>query len=195
MEILLSIDNYEEKACNDCLDYSESEKERIKKEVGFDHVSKVDFVNIGLGADCIVILLVVSIFFQLIRIGAEINDGIDGWIEIGRKLRRLFRRKKIVSVDVDGATALAIAHIARKEKITKLVKLQENTINLVDVSGQIPANKGLSKKPHNYYIQTYQVNDEEIYVMGIKSTGDVKVIKHFTFFMNGFIDEKDLIGK
>ena len=195
MEILLSIDNYEEKACNESLDYSESEKERIKKEVGFDHVSKVDFVNIGPGADCIVILLVVSIFFQLIRIGAEINDGIDGWIEIGRKLRRLFRRKKIVSVDVDGATALAIEHIARKEKITKLVKLQENTINLVDVSGQIPANKGLSQKPHNYYIQTYQVNDEDIYVMGIKSTGDVKVIKHFTFFMNGFIDEKDLIGK
>ena len=90
---------------------------------------------------------------------------------------------------------MAIAHIARKEKITKLVKLQENTINLVDVSGQIPANKGLSQKPRNYYIQTYQVNDEEIYVMGIKSTGDVKVIKHFTFFMNGFIDEKDLIGK
>ena len=133
MEILLSIDNYEEKACNDCLDYSESEKERIKKEVGFDHVSKVDFVNIGPGADCIVILLVVSIFFQLIRIGAEINDGIDGWIEIGRKLRRLFRRKKIVSVDVDGATALAIAHIARKD-LTDLVQqgyMTEIAINKV----------------------------------------------------------------
>lgn len=190
MEILLSIDNYEEKACNDSLDFSESEKERIKKEVGFDYVSKVDFVNIGLGADWIVIFLVVSIVFQLIKIGAEINDGIEGWIGIGKKLRRLFRHKKIVSVDVDGATALAIEHIAKKEKIIKLVKLQESTINLVDISGQIPANKGLSKKPHNYYIQIYQINDENIYVVGIKSTGETKIIKHFGLGLHGYIEVK-----
>lgn len=188
MEILLGIDNYEEKACKDCLDFSEAEKERIKKYVGFDHVSKIGFVNIGPGVDCIVILLVVSIGLQLIKIGAEINNGIDGWIGIGKKLHTLFRRKEIVSVDVNGATALAIEHIAKKERITKLVKLQESTINLVDISGHIPANKGLSKKPHNYYIQTYQVNDDNIYVVGIKSTGETKILKHFSFSLYGFIE-------
>jgi len=188
MEILLSIDNYEEKECNDCLDYSESEKERIKKEVGFDHVSKVDFVNIGPGADYIVILLVVSIGLQLIKIGAEINNGIDGWIEIGKKLHKLFRRKKIVSVDLDGATALAVNFIAKKSRIDRLEKLQEFTINLVDLSGMIRGNRGLSKKPHNYYIQTYRVNYEDIYVIGIKSTGEVELIKHFGFNPYGIIE-------
>lgn len=191
MEILLSIDKYVEKAYNDCLDFSDSEKERIKKEVGFDHISKVDFVNIGPGVDCIVILLVVYIGLKIIKVGTDINNGVDGWIEIGKKLHKLFRRKNIVSVDVDGATALAIEHIAKKEKITKLVKLQESTINLVDISGHIPANnKGLSKNPHNYYIQIYQVNDDNIYIVGIKSTGETKILQHFGFSLYGFIEDK-----
>lgn len=188
MEILLSIENYEEKAGNDCLDFSESEKERIKKEVGFDHVSKVDYVNIGPGADWIVILLILNIGLQIIKVGAEINDGIDGWIEIGKKLRKLFCRKKIVSIDMDGATALAIELIAEKEKIIKLEKLQENTVNLVDVSGMIPVNRGLSKKPHNYFIQAYRVNDEDVYVVGIKSTGEAEIIKHFGFDPYGIME-------
>ena len=176
---------------DNCFVFSKTEKERIKKYVAFDHVSKIGFVNIGPGVDCIVILLVVTIGLQLIKIGAEINNGIDGWIGIGKKLHKLFRRKEIVSVDVDGATALAIEHIAKKERITKLVKLQESTINLVDISGHIPANnKGLSKKPHNYYIQTYLVNDENIYVMGVKSTGETNILKHFGFSLYGFIEVK-----
>lgn len=186
--MLLGIDKYVEKAYDNCFVFSETEKGRIKKYVGFDHVSKVGFVNIGPGVDCIVILLVVSIGLQLIKIGAEINNGIDGWIGIGKKLHKLFRRKEIVSVDVDGATALAIEHIAKKERITKLVKVQESTINLIDISGHIPGNKGLSKKPHNYYIQTYQINDKSIYVVGIKSTGETKILKHFGFSLYGFIE-------
>ena len=113
--------------------------------------------------------------------GGEINDGIDGWIEIGKKLQKLFRGKKIVSIDIDGATALAIDQIAKQGRIVSLEKIQETTINLVDVSGMISVNSELSKKPHNYYIQTYRINDEDIYVVGIKSSGEVEIIKHFIF--------------
>ena len=67
-------------------------------------------------------------------------------------------------------------------------KLQEFTINLVDLSGMIRGNRGLSKKPHNYYIQTYRVNYEDIYVIGIKSTGEVELIKHFGFNPYGIIE-------
>lgn len=188
MEILLSIDNYEEKTCNDCLDFSEFEKERIKKKVEFNNVCNVDFVNIGTGADYIVIWLVISTGLNLLNIGAVINNGIDGWIGIGEKLQRLFHRKKIVSIDIDGATALAIELIAQKETITELVKLQECTINLNYASEMIPGNRGLSKKPHNYYIQTYQINGKDIYVVGIKSTGETEIIKHFCFNPYGIME-------
>lgn len=186
MEILVNIDNYEEWACDDSSDFSDKEKENIKKQVGFDNITDIELVNIGPSADFFVILLVVSI--GLIKLGAEINDGINGWIGIGKKIRSLFRRKKVVSVDKDGAAALAIELIARKENIIRLVKIQETTINLADLSGMIPDNKGLSKRPHNYYIQTYCVNDDDIYIIGIKSTGETNIIKHFSYNLHG-IDE------
>ena len=192
MELLLELDVCKGLSCNEILELSESDKKRIKKTVDLDHVTEMDFVNIGPGADLIVLLLIVSIGLQLIKVGAEINDGIDGWIEIGKKLQKLFKRKKIVSVDMDGATALAIGCIATQDKIITLEKIQETVINLVDVSGMIPINSGLSRKPHNYYIQTYRINGEDIYVMGIKSTGEVEIIKHFGFNPYGIIEvEKD----
>lgn len=182
MELLLNIENYEEKSCNDRLDFSDAEKERIKKSSKLDYITKVDFVNIGLGADMIVILLILNLSFQLLNIGKEINEGIDGWIGLGQKIRRLFKRKRIVSIDEEAAAALAINLVAQKEKIYKLVKIQENTINFLDISGMLPKNKGLSKKPYNYYVQTYLINDEITYVIGIKSTGEAKILMHYEYF-------------
>ena len=179
MEVLLNIDNYEEWVCNDNLDFSEVEKDEIKKKVGFDHVKKVEYVNIGPGADWIVISIVLG--FYILKKGKEINEGIDGWIDLGKKLRGLFRRKRIVSVDKDAAAALAINLIAQRNRISKLVKVYDKTINFVDVSGMLPKNKGLSRKPHNYYIQAYLVNDRETYVIGIQSTGEAKILSHYGF--------------
>ena len=188
MELLLDLDFCEGLPCNEMLELSESDKEEIKTKSGFSSVTDIDLVNIGPGADVIVLLLVISVGLQILKIGAEINDGIDGWIGIGKKLRNLFRKKKIISVDVDGATALAIENIAKEENINKLEKLSETTINLVDVSGMIPHNRGLSQKPHNYYIQVYRVNGEDVYVIGIKSTGEVRIVKHFGFNPYGIME-------
>ena len=190
MEVLLNIDNYEEWVCNDNLDFSEVEKDEIKKKVGLDHVKKVEYVNIGPGADWIVILLLLDLGLQLIKVGAEINDGIDGWIGLGKKLHKLFYCNKIVSIDNDGATALAINLIAKKEKIDRLEKMQESTINFADLSGFIRGNKGLSNKPHNYYIQTYCINNNDVYVIGVKSTGKAEIIKHFCYDLNGLVEIK-----
>ena len=190
MEILLNIDNYDKRMRLDNLNLSISEKESIKETVNFGHVNRIDIVNIGTGVDWIVILLVINIGFQLLKVGAELNDGIDGWIGVGKKLWKLFRRKKIVSIDVAGATALAIALIAQKEEIIKLEKIQESTVNLVDVSAANTNKKGLSKKPHNYYLQTYKINDENVYVVGIESTGAGKILKYFRISPFGIIDNK-----
>ena len=95
-----------------------------------------------------------------------------------------------MSIDSDGAASMAIELISRQEKITKLEKIQETTINLVDVSGMIRNNSNLSAKPHNYYIQTYRINCEDIYVIGITSSGEANIIKHFGFNPYGISEIK-----
>ena len=95
-----------------------------------------------------------------------------------------------MSIDADGAASIAIELISQKEKIVKLEKIHETTINLVDVSFMLPQNINLSAKPHNYYIQAYRINDEEVYVVGVTSTGNADIIKHFGFNPYGIWDIK-----
>ena len=175
--------------CDVMIAHMKSYNHLLKEQINFGNIRKYSIANIGPGADWFVILLLLDLGLHLIKVGAEINDGIDGWIGLGKKLHKLFHRNRIVSIDNDGATALAINKIAKKQEIVRLEKIQESTIKLADLSGMIHGNKGLSKEPYNYYIQSYCINNSDVYVIGIKSTGEVKIIKHFVFNYHG-IEEK-----
>lgn len=187
MEILLNFEFCEEEE----LKLSKAKRKQAIEEADLEGVEAVEMVNIGPGADYFVVLFLLSLGLQVIKLGAEINDGIEGWLGLGEKLRSLFEREKLVSVDSEGATALAIALLARTVKIEKLKKIQENTLNLVDLTGMIPCNKGLSQRPHNYYIQSYRINDMEVYVVGIQSNGKAEIIKHFGYNPYGVWEVKD----
>lgn len=176
MKIYLHIDNYEEFIDSYSRNILKSEKEAISRYFSFGKISKFRSVNIGLGADWLVLLLVVDIGLSIIKTGAEINDGIDGWIGIGKKLNKLFCRKKIVSIDKYGATALALSLIRKKQKINKIQKLQESTI---DLSKMTHFYRGTNLNLLKYYIQTYYINDSDVYVVGVSATGEAKIIKHF----------------
>lgn len=188
MEILLNLDVCEDLACAETYNISDSDKERIKEKLGIDNIEKVEFVDIGPGISIMTVLIIISLGIHTIKMGSEINDGIEGWIKIGKKLKRLFSRKKIVSIDMEGATALAIEHIAKQKNVVSLEKMQETVVNLADFTGLLPENKGLSQKPYNYYIQVYRINGDDIYVIGIRSDGEVKTIKHFSLNSYGITE-------
>lgn len=193
MEILLDIDNYEEKMSSDEFTLTESDKEDIIKDSDLgSNVKSVEYVNIGAGADCMVIMLLVCFGLEILKAGKIINDGIDGWLGFGKKLKKLVKRNKIISIDSEGATLLAIELISQKENIKLLEVCQEDTINLVDMSGVLPENKGLAAKPFNYFVKTINVNDETLYIIGVNSTGEATIIKQYDV-SNGFfyIEEID----
>ena len=179
MEILLDIDNYEEKMSSDELTLSETEKKKIINDIAISNVESIEFVNIGAGADCMVIMVGIWLGYKILKSGKSINDGIDGWLEIGKKLKKLVKHNKIISIDSEGATLLAIKLISQKEKINAFEVMQEDTINLIDMSGFLPENKGLAAKPLNYFVKTIKVNDETIYIIGINSTGQAIIIKRY----------------
>lgn len=188
MELLLGFDFCEELAEEGAATLSKEERERVIREAEMEEVEAVELVNIGPGADFYVVLLLLSVGLQAIKLGAEIHNGIEGWVALGKKIKRLFDRKRVVAIDMEGATALAIAYLAAKVEIEKLERIHESTINLVDLSGMLPTNRGLSKAPHNYYIQSYRVNDMETFVIGITSNGKVELIKRFAYSPYGVME-------
>lgn len=190
MEILLDLDICKNLPCKETWEVSDNDRKSIEKKVGLYNICNAKYVNIGPGADLIVLLIIVDIGLRTLKLGAEINDGIDGWIGLGKKLYKLFQQKKIVSIDADGAASMAIELISKKEKIEKLEKIHETTINLVDVSSMLPQNIDLCARPHNYYIFAYQINNKEVYVVGVTSMGNANIIKHFEFNSYGISDIK-----
>ena len=66
---------------------TESDKEDIIKDSDLgSNVKSVEYVNIGAGADCMVIMLLVCFGLEILKAGKIINDGIDGWLGFGKKL-------------------------------------------------------------------------------------------------------------
>ena len=106
------------------------------------------------------------------------------------KLKKLVKRNKIISIDSEGATLLAIELISQKEKIKLLEVCQEDTINLVDISGLVLGNKGLAAKPLNYFVKTIKVNDETLYIIGVNSTGQATIIKRYDVSYGAFYIEE-----
>lgn len=186
MELLLHIEKYEEQMYGYGLSYQDIED--IKKEVDIEGIDDASVQNIGPGADVMVILVSIITVVEVFLLGNKIEEGIEGWIKIGRRIKHLFKKDELVAVDSDGASLLAIEFISGIESIQSLVKESEQEINLVRLEelfsdGRQPDD--LISKPYSYFIQTYLVNEARYYIVGIKSTGEVNLIKCFDAW-NGY---------
>ncbi|GGW65559.1 hypothetical protein DFQ11_1032 [Winogradskyella epiphytica] len=162
---------------------SEQNRKEIEELLGLGSVEKVKEVNIGPGADLFVILASINAIVNVFLIGDRLVKGIDGWIEIGKKIKSLWKTERLVSVDKDGASLLAIEYLASLENITSLEKVNEQEINIVKLNGLFNDRQPneLISKPHGYFVQSYVVNDEKFYIIGIKSSGEVNLIKCFEY--------------
>lgn len=138
-------------------------------------------INLGRGADWIAILVVVNSIVNTFLIGDKLIKGIEGWIEIGSRIKALIKKERLIFIDQEAASLLAIQWISEKERISALQKLNEIILPLPgfgifatsDQIGDIRAH------PVAYFIQTFLINETNIYVMGIKSDGRIKQLEKF----------------
>lgn len=182
MELLINLEKFEEKINGEGLSLSDIDE--IKNELEFEGDKEVSEQNIGPGADVMVILVSILTIANIFLLGDKIDKGIEGWIKIGKRLKKLFAKKELIAVDKDGASLLAIEFISSIETIQSIEKEAEHEINLVRLDGLFGDGRKpeeLISKPYNYFVQTYLINDDKHYVIGIKSTGEVNIIKCFEF--------------
>ncbi|MDT0687875.1 hypothetical protein [Autumnicola psychrophila] len=83
--------------------------------------------DIGGGADLWVTILIVTATVFLS--GKKINENLHAWVEIGRKLKKLFKQKyKPQAIDKEAAIALAVSIINDKAKIKNIELLSSKEI-------------------------------------------------------------------
>ena len=137
MQVLLNIpDNYFEDECSPAFAYRERAK--IEKEYNLKPVDEVEVVNIGPGADWMVILATLSVAWNIFQVPGQIKRSLEGWDWLVKKLKGFIKKKQLVSLDQDAAGMLAIDYLADKYGADESFDLLDAyTIPIVDISGMV----------------------------------------------------------
>lgn len=163
-------------------DHEESERPKFLADLENDLTeltSEIQMVerDIGFGADWPAVLAILSGIFLL---GKPINENIDAWFSLAQKFKKVISKIKARSwqyrVDETGALLLALEEIANTEKgnIKSIKKIDLERIELSRFPLKDPAH--LDQHPNSLYIQSFIVNGNTLYIIGIKSKGSIEFI-------------------
>lgn len=183
MEIIFIPKGLDEQLMNEPFTEIESnEFDEIKDELKLiDNLSTLHEVNLGTGADWIAVLAIINGITCVLLVGDKIVKGIDGWVTLAKRIKNIFSKSDKAYIDIDTATILAIEFLVANYKATAIKKINENILSLKDLSTMLlDRNKDdFIAKPFNVYVMTFEVNDNMIVMLGIKSNGEIQELYAF----------------
>lgn len=189
MQVLLNIpEAYFEDECSPAFDYKERAK--IEKLYNLRPQDDVEVVNIGPGADWLVLLTTIATTsWTLFQLPGIIKESLEGWGWLVEKLKSYKKNKQLVSMDQDAAGLLVIDHIVDKYGVDESFDLLDvHTIPIVDISGMVRNRLGgLANQPHSYHVFTFRIADR-IIILSVRSTGKIKELESFHDMPYGLID-------
>lgn len=142
--------------------------------------------NIGHGADWTVLLVTLGGIFLL---GEKVQKSLDAWIALAQRAVKLMEwlKKKcsLIRVDESGAIALAINDLLMKTESVTVLQLEFiQTIPFTPVPWN-PHDR-LDGKPDALYIFGFRVNNEEVFLYGVKSNGTIEFTHSYSVFWGDF---------
>lgn len=192
MQFLLSIEQLDDITCYSWdAAFSPKEEQQIADVLQMDNINKLTRVNIGPGADLMVILLAINTIAETFLVASKILEGTAAWKKLIAKIKGFIHRQELISIDEDGAKILAIDYLSQHYQYDKIELIANHVINITDISGMIQLSDKLAKRPHNYYVQAYCLDGEFKIILGITSTGDVNLIKAFCLSNYGLEELQD----
>lgn len=189
MQVLLNIP---EGFYDDELSKSSVEEDRviIKQAYGLRDTDEVEYVNIGLGADWIVILTTfVGVAWTIFQGPGIVKKSIDGWVWLIEKLKGFIKKDLLVSLDQDSAGLLAIDYLANKYGDDSGFDLMDaHTFKIINLEGMYPDHEySFVAHPHNYFVFTFTIA-ARIIVLSVRSSGEIRELEAFDQMPYGLID-------
>ena len=189
MQVLLNIpESYFEDELS--LDLTLKDRKKIDKAYNLRDNDEVEYVNIGPGADWIVLL---TTFFKVTWVVFQgpgiLKKSLEGCEWLVEKLKGFIKKDLLVSLDQDAAGMLAIDYLASKYGADESFDLIDiHTIPLIDISGLVHNSKGVFvDHPHNYYIFTFRIAGR-IIILSVRSSGEMRELEVFNDLPYGLID-------
>lgn len=116
--------------------------------------------------------------------GKKINENLDAWIEIGKKLKRLFKKKKPIRLDEKAALLLVLHDL--KDNNHDLNEL-EISLRIHSYNSDFDINEKLLNRPDSLYVFDI-ITAQSYFIYGIKYDGIIsfkhKYGKYWFDFLN-----------
>lgn len=190
MQVLLNIPNdcFKDE-CSPAFAYRERDK--IDKQYNLRFQDSVEVVNIGPGADWLVIMATMTVAWNIFQLPGIVKDSLEGWQWLIDKLKNYKKNKQLVSLDMDAAGMLAIDYLAEKYGDDSSFSLKDAySFEITDISGMFPNREdSLAAHPHNYYVFTFYIA-ERILVLSVRSTGEIRELESFDDMPYGLTDKR-----
>lgn len=189
MQVLLNIpDSFYEEGLS--LDLSPKEREMINYAYDLKDADEVEYVNIGPGADWMVLLTTfANVAWVLFQGPGILKKSIEGWEWLIHKLKSLIKKNLLVSLDQDAAGLLAIDYLANKYGDDSGFDMMDaHTFMIMNLEGMYPGHKNsFVAHPHNYYVFTFTIA-ARIIVLSVRSSGEIRELEAFDQMPYGLID-------
>lgn len=132
--------------------------------------------DIGQGYNWQVICIFVAVM-QFLSLGKNLNDALDGWHGLAKKFVRVFAYFKKKHIEVltsrNGAKLIALEYVFKLEEEIQIIdEFAENTVNLYGSKGSRKTE--LASMPINIYTFYFTVNSIFLYIIGVKSDGNIE---------------------
>lgn len=169
--------------------FAYKERDKIEKLYNLRQTDCVEVVNIGPGADLMVILATITTVWSIFQLPGIIKQSLEGWQWLIEKLKNYKKNKQLVSLDINAAGMLAIDYLADKYGDDSSFDLMDaHCFKIQDLSGMYPNNEELlAAHPHNYYVFTFHIADRKL-VLSVRSTGEIRVLEAFSDMPYGLLD-------
>jgi hypothetical protein len=183
MEIIFIPKDTADDLMNLSIDEIESDElDEIKNELNeIDASYSLKEVNLGEGSDWVFILAVINSITTVLLFGDKIDKGIEGWIKLGKRLKKIFSKSDKVYFDIKAAEILALEHLSNKYEIKTIRLVAESEISFKDLSKLLldrEKNQFVSK-PFSIYFITFEINDRLMVSLSVRSDGLISEIHIF----------------
>lgn len=166
--------------------------------VEFDSQLETIDGDIGHGADLPVVLIelfkeidwnsvfkvgtIPTVFF----LGKKINENIDAWIEISKKLKKLFEKKQPTRIDEKAALLIVLQDMLENNHD---LKDSEISLRVHSYDGGFDINKSLINRPDTLYVYDIHTSDSFL-IYGVKSDGKVSFKHQYGKQWYDFLEDK-----
>ena len=188
MQLLLNIEELNPEIENLAIPLTEK---KVKERLDLRQEDTVTCVNIGPGADVLVILASIwTIGLAIWEFPTVLREGLKNWKWLIDKIKGFVKKNQLVSVDMDGAFLLVIDYLSNEYgDESNFSMMDAHTFKIVDISGMYPNNEdSLPAHPHNYYVFVIWIADRKL-ILSVRSNGEIRVLESFDDMPYGIYDK------